>query len=179
MTPFLVVGSTRALGLAFRERLGTTPSPDGVEAAVQSTWLSFPGLMARKYTRVIFARVCRRSAVHGRSSASPPAVGRYLPPVAGFGECVPACLPRIRSHSHLPMRAWILLSVAQLRVVPVPSRPFSSAEATLLSRMPFAHHKYAACLPTWILSSPHAARASTLTDASPLESLVNATSSLE
>ena len=86
MTPRLVVGRTRGFGFVFRERLGTMPSPAGVEAAVQSTWLSFPGLMDRKYTPRIFALVCRRSAVRGRSSGGKPVVGRYLPFIADDGR---------------------------------------------------------------------------------------------
>ena len=50
-------------------------------------------------------------------SDSRPAVGRYLPPVL-------AQLP-------LSMSAWILFSVAQLRVVPAPLSPLSNASSRL------------------------------------------------
>src|SRR5687767_8645977 len=61
------------------ESPGPTSSPPGVAAAVQSTWLSLPGLMGRKYTPRAAVRGCLRSAAGSRSSGRTPIVGRYLP----------------------------------------------------------------------------------------------------
>src|SRR5688500_1461979 len=53
MTLRFVWGMTRGL-VCWRERPGTMRSPWGVAAAVQSTWLSLPALMAEIYPRLVY-----------------------------------------------------------------------------------------------------------------------------
>ena len=75
--------------------------------------------------------------------AARPVVARYLPLIPMHSS--PAWQTETEGsyihHSPSPMRAWILFSVDQLRVVPVPLSPLSNASTAALSRMPLAHQR--------------------------------------